>query len=392
MIINKSNHPLKSLKYSIICSIIILMFYSGRINDVSTTGKCIIRYGNGDSVNSIETLNDGMADYEIDGKFLHILPDSMVDLSGDEIVLNNGIMIYGKSKFSGEPIRTKMLFNNEYGSCQFFRIGIPSSLENITNDSKIIYNLTDKQFDLNVKLHPIFKSEDKNISYYGFFVPYFPSWKIQNIMIDISISSLNSTCRIKNVFSIKLKEWEKQTVMFEKNKSIQLKNIDPKKYESEWKYRAKIFEENNPSDYLKNEFSYPLKSADPISSEFGFIREWILSNKKIYSVDVHLGVDIAKLKNTEVYASADGIVRYATYAEYIGNAIIIEHGMSLFSEYCHLNRIIVKDGDAVKKGDLIGLVGMTGAATGPHLHWETRVYNIPVDPRSFLEIADIYRE
>jgi murein DD-endopeptidase MepM/ murein hydrolase activator NlpD len=115
-----------------------------------------------------------------------------------------------------------------------------------------------------------------------------------------------------------------------------------------------------------------------------------LNTGKIYSTDTHLGIDFARDKGVNVRASSDGIVRYAKYGEYVGNMIIIEHGLSFYTNYYHLNKILVQEGEIVKKGSIIGTVGKTGAATGPHLHWETRVYQIPVDPRSFFSIEKIF--
>ena len=69
--------------------------------------------------------------------------------------------------------------------------------------------------------------------------------------------------------------------------------------------------------------------------------------------------------------------------------VIIEHGFSLCTNYAHLDKIYVKSDQFIKKGDIIGTVGNTGWATGPHLHWEARIYGIPVDPRSFFAIEDI---
>ena len=63
-----------------------------------------------------------------------------------------------------------------------------------------------------------------------------------------------------------------------------------------------------------------------------------------------------------------------------GNAVIIDHGLGVHSGYYHLSEISVQEGQQVKKGDVVGKVGDTGLATGPHLHWEIRVNGINVDP------------
>lgn len=106
----------------------------------------------------------------------------------------------------------------------------------------------------------------------------------------------------------------------------------------------------------------------------------------------HNGVDIDVPKNTPVKASAGGKVIIAgNNFYYNGNFVLIDHGFGLTTVYLHFNKLNVKTGDYVKKGDVIGFVGMTGRATGPHLHWGVKWYNKRIDPMSLLglNIPDI---
>ena len=68
-----------------------------------------------------------------------------------------------------------------------------------------------------------------------------------------------------------------------------------------------------------------------------------------------------------------------------GNAVLIDHGTGLFSGYWHMNQIAVTEGQEVQPGDLIGYLGNTGLATGPHLHWEMRLYGIAVEPLQWTQ-------
>lgn len=113
-----------------------------------------------------------------------------------------------------------------------------------------------------------------------------------------------------------------------------------------------------------------------LSSYFGEIRE----------KSVHKGIDIAKNLGESVNASLDGKVVNAGYNNGgYGNLIVIEHQGNMKTYYAHLSEIYVNVGDIVKKDDIIGTVGSTGNSTGPHLHFELRVDNKPVDPVKYIK-------
>ena len=98
----------------------------------------------------------------------------------------------------------------------------------------------------------------------------------------------------------------------------------------------------------------------------------------------HSGVDIAAPCGTRVEASADGLVLEAGPNLGYGNEILIDHGFGLTTKYGHLSKIYVLAGQEVKRGQAIGAVGMTGRATGPHLHYEVIVNDTPVNPAKYL--------
>jgi murein DD-endopeptidase MepM/ murein hydrolase activator NlpD len=98
--------------------------------------------------------------------------------------------------------------------------------------------------------------------------------------------------------------------------------------------------------------------------------------------NMHSGVDVAAPAGTPVKAPAPGIVRLAETGMYFeGGLIFIDHGQKLESAFLHLSRVDVKPGDAVAQGDVIGAVGATGRATGPHMHWSLRWTDRLVDPQ-----------
>lgn len=99
----------------------------------------------------------------------------------------------------------------------------------------------------------------------------------------------------------------------------------------------------------------------------------------------HKGVDIAAQTGTPIIAPANGIVIKVTYNKRFGNLVVISHGDIFKTVYGHLEKVLVKPGDIVKKGDLIGLVGNTGLSTGPHLHYEIWKNGKPVNPMNYLK-------
>jgi murein DD-endopeptidase MepM/ murein hydrolase activator NlpD len=99
----------------------------------------------------------------------------------------------------------------------------------------------------------------------------------------------------------------------------------------------------------------------------------------------HTGIDLAGPFGTPIVAAADGVIAAADVSTVgYGNHIIIAHAGGLLTLYGHLEAMMVKPGDAVKAGQVIGLLGSTGNSTGPHCHFEVRVNGAPVDPRPFL--------
>ncbi len=98
----------------------------------------------------------------------------------------------------------------------------------------------------------------------------------------------------------------------------------------------------------------------------------------------HAGIDVAVDRGTPVQASAQGDVLAVDDYFFNGKTIFVDHGNGLITMYCHLDRIDVKTGETVSKGQLIGLSGDTGRATGPHLHWSVVLNGVMVDPELFI--------
>ncbi len=100
---------------------------------------------------------------------------------------------------------------------------------------------------------------------------------------------------------------------------------------------------------------------------------------------IHKGLDIGTFPGANIYAAANGKVIYAGWQGGYGNTIMIHHGSGITTLYGHLEKILIKYGQIISKGDTIGLVGSTGKSTGPHLHYEIRVNGKRMDPMGYLQ-------
>jgi murein DD-endopeptidase MepM/ murein hydrolase activator NlpD len=101
----------------------------------------------------------------------------------------------------------------------------------------------------------------------------------------------------------------------------------------------------------------------------------------------HSGVDISTSYGCAVVAPADGVVTFADFMGGYGKAIMIDHGHAISTRYGHLSGFAVTQGQQVHRGDTIGYVGMSGRSTGPHLHYEVRINDTPVNPYKYLRMT-----
>lgn len=104
---------------------------------------------------------------------------------------------------------------------------------------------------------------------------------------------------------------------------------------------------------------------------------------------MHAGLDLAGARGAPIYATADGVVHRAGWGGAYGNMIDLGHGKGIATRYGHLSRILVRAGDRVKKGEVIGRMGSTGRSTGTHLHYEVRVDGRAVNPTPYLRASNL---
>ena len=126
---------------------------------------------------------------------------------------------------------------------------------------------------------------------------------------------------------------------------------------------------------------WPIRGA--INSPFGRRKDPFTG-----APDNHTGIDIVGIWGSPVHAPADGRVIFSGRQSDYGNLIVVSHGNGLTTRYGHLSRFAARSGQVIHKGDLIGYVGTTGRSTAPHLHYEVRLNDRPVNPRTYLPRAD----
>ena len=141
-------------------------------------------------------------------------------------------------------------------------------------------------------------------------------------------------------------------------------------------------EKRKISDYpaFNQKWTLPVAEYSRISSPFGARR--ILNGAVTQG---HSGTDYAAPTGTPVLAAADGkVVLIHPDMFYTGGTILIDHGYGIYTNYCHLSRIDVKEGQIVKAGEPIAAVGSTGRATGPHLHFGLSWYGVRLNPEDLF--------
>lgn len=134
-----------------------------------------------------------------------------------------------------------------------------------------------------------------------------------------------------------------------------------------------------PPDYMPS--IYP--TFGRISDGWG-LRVHPITNE----IEFHYGIDISNQMGTAIYATADGIISTTDYDTSYGKRIIINHGSGYETLYAHLYSYMVRVGDNVTKGQIIGLMGSSGVSTGPHLHYEVRNAGGKINPTAYLNRID----
>jgi murein DD-endopeptidase MepM/ murein hydrolase activator NlpD len=168
---------------------------------------------------------------------------------------------------------------------------------------------------------------------------------------------------------------------------VESTTIDPTVTEPENQQILSITSVVTTTRYWNGTFSSPAVYPDEFTSYFGTRRVYKGLNSDLVVEGFHTGLDFAGGEGLQIFAPAPGKVVFAGPLTVRGNATIIDHGWGIYSGFWHQSQILVKVGDVVQQGQVIGLVGGTGRVTGAHLHWEVWVNGVQVNPFDWLKQA-----
>jgi hypothetical protein len=175
-------------------------------------------------------------------------------------------------------------------------------------------------------------------------------------------------------------DYPMQTLTLPKEK-VDLSPQDLARVEKESRAIGRLWGRRGPA-----RFTLPLHAPlDPLPEGGRFGSRRIINGQP---KSPHSGADFTAPAGEPVLAAADGIVALAGNHFFGGNSVFLDHGDGLISMYMHLSRILVKEGEPVRRGQPIGAVGATGRATGPHLHFGVRWHRAKVDPEVLLADPD----
>jgi murein DD-endopeptidase MepM/ murein hydrolase activator NlpD len=199
-------------------------------------------------------------------------------------------------------------------------------------------------------------------------------------------SELDQKERLKSNISQKKEQFEqskqvKETILKDILSDLkELERQEDKLLEQSKELGKKIVALQSKEQYVGGQIGWPAPGYYKITSPFGNRLHPILKKNKL-----HTGIDIAVPRGSEVVAGNDGKVIYSGYYGSYGNAVIIDHGGKISTLYAHNDKLLVKEGATVKKGQAIAKSGSTGLSTGPHLHFEVRENGQCVDPMKYLK-------
>jgi len=214
---------------------------------------------------------------------------------------------------------------------------------------------------------------------------YYEKIGTQKMKLNFREDSVNKF----KVFVLKVADgkYKKEEIQVSSSKVNPKSKEVKKRISKEYAEAMKIYGTVTTESYINSKFILPLDSF--ITSDFGKARVYNGSLK-----GYHSGTDFRAKVGTPLIASNDGIVALVKDRFYSGGTVLIDHGQGIYTCYFHMSAFNVKRDEKVKKGQVIGLSGVSGRVTGPHLHFAVRINGLQVDPLQFVELMNknIFKE
>lgn len=222
---------------------------------------------------------------------------------------------------------------------------------------------------LDKKSIPLMKVKKRYVA----FIPI--DYKTKSKKICVNIINLNSKREV--CIDVKKANYKKEYIKVQNSKVHPSKKVLNRIYK-EYIEAKRIYKRVTKKQYWEKPFVLPIHSK--ITSYYGNAR---IFNHTLKSF--HTGTDFRAKIGTPIKAANDGVVVIAKDRYYAGGSVVIDHGEGLYSCYYHLSKILVKKGQKVKRGEIVGLSGRSGRVNGPHLHFTIELYNHAVNPLEFIK-------
>jgi len=206
-----------------------------------------------------------------------------------------------------------------------------------------------------------------------FYTQKFSEW-------NSTVTSLKETERdFRGIFSFKSKDYVLDTFDTSYSGDIDIQNLMEELQKAVDRVdEIKDYLRIQKDLYLATPKGYPVEGS--ISSPYGK-RDSPFTEERTF----HAGTDFSATSGTPIRATADGVVSYSGWTQYSGHLVIIEHGCGFSTAYAHNKNNLVKIGQKLRRGDIIGYVGSSGRSTGPHVHYEVWEKGKRINPSKFLQ-------
>ncbi len=200
------------------------------------------------------------------------------------------------------------------------------------------------------------------------------------VKVQLASNSVSDTVEMVKMASIHIfpKEFPKEHITLPSK--VQLSSKDLEQVRKDNTEISSLWPKVMPERFWQGPFIMPVEGRP--GSPFG-VRRWINGEPR----SPHTGMDIKVPEGTPIKAANHGQVALVGDYFFSGLSVFIDHGQGLYTMYFHFSEIKVKLGEKVSKGDVIGLAGMTGRASGPHLHWGVRLGGARVDPVALIDVT-----